>query len=178
MGAGGPVLVGRAVVVRICWLLEAGFKVVGLVVVVRVCYSNLHCQPASAPSRASLGVWWLWKLSWPGVLWCWRSCSGVWVVVALVRGLCVSPQVLLLDEPFSALDPKLRSQLQDSLLDLIRFTGVSVVMVTHDLTEALKIGDVILYVNGEPAQVQLKVRPKTADSNEAVARLHRLVKGE
>lgn len=73
--------------------------------------------------------------------------------VALVRSLACRPSVLLLDEPFSALDPKRRRQLQQDLLKLVGFTRVSVVMVTHDIQEAIDIGDRVVVINGSPATV-------------------------
>jgi len=73
--------------------------------------------------------------------------------VALVRSLVCEPSVLLLDEPFSSLDPKRRRQLQDDLSSLVSFTGVSVVMVTHDIEEALEVGDQILILSGQPARI-------------------------
>ena len=98
--------------------------------------------------------------------------------VALVRGLCVQPQALLLDEPFSALDPKLRAQLQDALLGLIRFTGVTVVMVTHDYDEAIKIGDEILFLDGEPATVSMRLRPKEAAAADGLTLLRQRALGK
>jgi len=88
--------------------------------------------------------------------------------VALVRSLVCQPSVLLLDEPFSALDPKRRKQLQQDLLKLVEFTGVSVVMVTHDIEEALDIGDNILVLDGQPAGVVCSLR--TADQEKKKAR--------
>ena len=73
--------------------------------------------------------------------------------VALVRSLVCRPSVLLLDEPFSALDPKRRRQLQQDLLKLVSFTRVSVVMVTHDIQEAIDIGDRVVVINGTPATI-------------------------
>jgi ABC-type nitrate/sulfonate/bicarbonate transport system ATPase subunit len=87
--------------------------------------------------------------------------------VALVRSLVCQPSVLLLDEPFSALDPKRRKQLQQDLLKLVGFTGVSVVMVTHDIQEALDIGDQILVLNGSPARVVCTLRPRDQDMKKA-----------
>ncbi len=78
--------------------------------------------------------------------------------VSLVRALCCQPQILLLDEPFSALDPVRRSQLQQDLLRLKEITGVTVVMVTHDIQEAINIGDQILILNGAPASISQKFR--------------------
>ena len=87
--------------------------------------------------------------------------------VALVRSLVCQPGVLLLDEPFSALDPKRRKQLQQDLLKLVEFTGVSVVMVTHDIEEALDVGDTILVLDGQPASVVCHVRTSEQEKKKA-----------
>ncbi len=83
----------------------------------------------------------------------WELSIGMAQRVALVRSLVCQPGVLLLDEPFSALDPKRRTQLQQDLLKLVSYTGVSVVMVTHDIQEALDIGDQVVVLDGSPAEV-------------------------
>jgi ABC-type nitrate/sulfonate/bicarbonate transport system ATPase subunit len=87
--------------------------------------------------------------------------------VALVRSLVCQPSVLLLDEPFSALDPKRRKQMQQDLLKLVGFTGVSVVMVTHDIQEALDIGDQIFVLSGSPARVVCALRTRDQDMKKA-----------
>jgi sulfate transport system ATP-binding protein len=61
--------------------------------------------------------------------------------VALARALAYRPEVLLLDEPFSALDVKIRGQLRRSLKEIQRRTGVTTVMVTHDQQEAFELAD-------------------------------------
>ncbi|PKL79834.1 MAG: glycine/betaine ABC transporter [Candidatus Melainabacteria bacterium HGW-Melainabacteria-1] len=63
--------------------------------------------------------------------------------VGVARALALSPPIMLLDEPFAALDPITRAQLQDSFLHLQRRLGITVVLVTHDLAEAFKCGDLI-----------------------------------
>ena len=85
--------------------------------------------------------------------------------IALVRGLCCQPKVLLLDEPFSALDPKRRLQLQKDLLHLIRLTNTTVVMVTHDIDEALQLADHIVVLQDSPATISLSLQP-TLESRE------------
>lgn len=86
--------------------------------------------------------------------------------VALARSLAVGPEVLLLDEPLSALDPKLRKQVRSELRSLQRRVGVTFVLVTHDQEEALSISDLIGVMNegrleqvGEPREVY--ERPRT-----------------
>lgn len=67
--------------------------------------------------------------------------------VALARSLVMSPDVLLLDEPLSALDPGLRKQVRAELKDLQRRTGVTFLFVTHDQEEALSMSDRIAVMN-------------------------------
>ena len=67
--------------------------------------------------------------------------------VALARALAVRPQVLLLDEPLSALDAKVRVQLREEIRRIQRETGVTTVLVTHDQEEALSIADRVAVMN-------------------------------
>ena len=60
--------------------------------------------------------------------------------VGVARALAAEPQVLLMDEPFGALDPIIRSKAQDDLLDIQRRFGVTVILVTHDIDEAFRLG--------------------------------------
>ena len=67
--------------------------------------------------------------------------GGMQQRVGLARALCTDPQILLMDEPFSALDPLIRKQMQEHLIVLQRDLKKTIVFITHDLDEALKIGD-------------------------------------
>lgn len=74
--------------------------------------------------------------------------------VALVRALAFHPPLLLLDEPLSALDAKVRESLRDSLKEVQRRTGVTTLMVTHDQAEALELSDRVVVMNqGQIEQV-------------------------
>jgi len=64
--------------------------------------------------------------------------------VGLARALAVDPEVMLLDEPFSALDPLIRREMQNEVIRLHREMGKTMVFITHDLAEALKLGDHVL----------------------------------
>jgi len=76
--------------------------------------------------------------------------------VALARALVLAPDVLLLDEPLSALDPQLRKQVRAELKELQRRTGVTFLFVTHDQEEALALSDRIAIMNaGEVEQGSL-----------------------
>jgi osmoprotectant transport system ATP-binding protein len=67
--------------------------------------------------------------------------------VGLARALAAEPEILLMDEPFGALDPLTRSEMQDMLRDLLLRLRKTVLMVTHDLDEALYLGDRIVLLN-------------------------------
>jgi iron(III) transport system ATP-binding protein len=67
--------------------------------------------------------------------------------VALARALAVSPQLVLLDEPFAALDPVLRAELRIEVRALLRTQGVTGILVTHDQSEALSVADYVVVMN-------------------------------
>jgi len=73
--------------------------------------------------------------------------------VAIARALVNSPKMLLMDEPFASVDAQTRFELEDLTLTIRNRTGVSVVLVTHDIDEAVYMADKILVLTGAPAQV-------------------------
>ena len=92
--------------------------------------------------------------------------------VALGRALAPDPEVLLLDEPLSALDPPLRQQLRGELAGLLREWGKAVVLVTHDLGEAYQLGDrLVVYERGRAVQAAPKEEVLARPASETVARL-------
>ncbi|KMY68900.1 glycine/betaine ABC transporter ATP-binding protein [Desulfocarbo indianensis] len=89
-----------------------------------------------------------WEQSMPGQL-----SGGMQQRVGLARALAVDPDILLMDEAFSALDPLIRRGMQDELLSLQETVKKTIVFITHDLDEALKIGDrIILMKDGKVVQ--------------------------
>lgn len=74
--------------------------------------------------------------------------GGMQQRVGLARALCTDPDVLLMDEAFSALDPLIRREMQDELIRLQRELGKTIVFITHDLDEALRLGDRIAILKG------------------------------
>jgi len=74
--------------------------------------------------------------------------------VGLARALCANTDILLMDEAFSALDPLIRADMQDQLLELNRSLGKTIVFITHDLDEALRLGaQIAILYDGKLAQV-------------------------
>jgi nitrate/nitrite transport system ATP-binding protein len=71
--------------------------------------------------------------------------------VGIARALSMEPQVLLMDEPFGALDALTRAKLQDELLAIVANTRSTVVMVTHDVDEAVLLSDKIVMMTNGPA---------------------------
>lgn len=77
--------------------------------------------------------------------------------VALTRTLLVAPSILLLDEPFSALDYETRLMLEDDVLALRGRQGMSVILVTHDIDEAIAMSDRVIVLDGRPARVREEI---------------------
>ncbi|GLY31105.1 glycine/betaine ABC transporter ATP-binding protein [Kineosporia sp. NBRC 101731] len=80
--------------------------------------------------------------------------GGMQQRVGLARALAVEPDLMLFDEPFSALDPLIRRDMQNEVIRLHRELGKTMIFITHDLSEALKLGDRILIMrDGRPVQI-------------------------
>jgi NitT/TauT family transport system ATP-binding protein len=74
--------------------------------------------------------------------------------VAIARALANKPRILLMDEPFAALDAQTRAQMQAYLLELWKQIDITIVFVTHDLEEAVYLGDRIVVLGAHPGHVQ------------------------
>ena len=77
--------------------------------------------------------------------------------VGLARALAIEPAVLLMDEPFGALDALNREKLQTALSNILQETGKTVLFITHDISEAVYLSGRVLVLNGHPAQITLDV---------------------
>ncbi|MBR3379382.1 MAG: ATP-binding cassette domain-containing protein, partial [Bacillus sp. (in: Bacteria)] len=95
--------------------------------------------------------------------------------VGVARALAADPEIVLMDEPFSALDPLTREKLQDDLLGLQRRIQKTIVFVTHDMQEAMKLGDRICVMN-EGKVVQIG-RPEELVQHPANAFVQEFVSG-
>ena len=77
--------------------------------------------------------------------------------VAIARGMSMEPDILLMDEPFAALDALTRRQMQDELLQLWEETKFTVLFVTHSIAEAIRVGNRILLLSPHPGEVKAEV---------------------
>lgn len=80
--------------------------------------------------------------------------GGMRQKVALIRTLATRPELLLLDEPFSALDFQTRLMLCDEMHDILKREGKTVILVTHDISEAISMGDRVLVFSARPTGVK------------------------
>jgi NitT/TauT family transport system ATP-binding protein len=93
--------------------------------------------------------------------------------VAIARALAVEPSIILMDEPFSALDPNTRRRMRTDLIDLWQLTRKTIVFVTHDLDEAIELADRIVVFSGKPTRILDTVtiaepRPRTITASAAL----------
>jgi NitT/TauT family transport system ATP-binding protein len=82
--------------------------------------------------------------------------------VAIARALAVDPKIVLMDEPFSALDPSMRSRMRSEMERIWLETAKTVVFVTHDIEEALQLADRTIVLSNKPTRILEIVDLKTA----------------
>jgi NitT/TauT family transport system ATP-binding protein len=87
--------------------------------------------------------------------------------VAIARGMAMEPDVLLMDEPFAALDALTRQHMQDELLALWEETRTTLLFVTHSIPEAIKIGSRILLLSPHPGQVRAELNSLPGGAGDA-----------
>ncbi|MBK7260394.1 MAG: ABC transporter ATP-binding protein [Rubrivivax sp.] len=83
--------------------------------------------------------------------------------VAIARGMAMEPDILLMDEPFAALDAMTRTAMQDELLQLWQDTRFTVVFVTHSIQEAIRVGSRILLLSPHPGRLKAEVNSDGVD---------------
>ncbi|MFI0370588.1 ABC transporter ATP-binding protein [Actinomadura sp. 1N219] len=84
----------------------------------------------------------------------WQLSGGMQQRVAIARGLAYEPELLLMDEPFASVDAQTRAELEDLTLSVHRDFGVTVLLVTHDIDEAIYLADRIVVLGGPPCVLQ------------------------
>ena len=109
----------------------------------------------------------------------WQLSGGQRQRVGLARALAVDPQVLLMDEPFGALDPLTRAEMQTMLRELLQRVGKTVVLVTHDLDEALYLASRVVFLSAGAVVADLAAgdvsRSENAHVKDYVRAVHRSV---
>lgn len=94
--------------------------------------------------------------------------GGMQQRASIARALAVQPELLLMDEPFSALDPENRRILQDELRRIWQETGVTILFVTHNVDEALHLGTRLLVLSARPTRILLDVHTKNIANLESL----------
>jgi len=84
--------------------------------------------------------------------------------VAIARAMAMEPKILLMDEPFAALDALTRAQMQEELHQLCDGTAFTVLFVTHSIPEAIRVGNRILLLTPHPGQVKAEINSSGADA--------------
>ncbi len=102
--------------------------------------------------------------------------------VAIARAMAMEPQILLMDEPFAALDAMTRAAMQEELLQLWEDTKFTVLFVTHSITEAIRVGTRILLLSAHPGRVKAEIASAGRDEADAggtllSARIHDMLFG-
>jgi osmoprotectant transport system ATP-binding protein len=100
----------------------------------------------------------------------WQLSGGQRQRVGLARALAMDPEVLLMDEPFGALDPITRAEMQTMLKDLLKRVKKTVVLVTHDLEEALYLADRVIFLDSGRVVGDMAASEVLRSSNEVVRR--------
>jgi NitT/TauT family transport system ATP-binding protein len=98
--------------------------------------------------------------------------------VAIARALALDPDIILMDEPFSALDPNTRQRLRQQLVDLWQESGRTILFVTHDVDEALYLADRVIVLSPKPSRVVRIItldstRPRQIDTDEELRQARR-----
>ncbi|MGI9385493.1 MAG: ABC transporter ATP-binding protein [Methyloligellaceae bacterium] len=108
--------------------------------------------------------------------WPYQLSGGQRQRIGIARALAVDPDILLMDEPFGALDAITRTALQDELLRIWRETGKSVLFVTHDIEEAAYLGDRVLLLGDNPGRIveEYAIEIDRSERRESAAFLRRV----
>ncbi|NMI62428.1 ABC transporter ATP-binding protein [Streptomyces sp. RLA2-12] len=96
----------------------------------------------------------------------WQLSGGMQQRVAIARALAYEPDVLLMDEPFAAVDAQTRADLEDLVRGLWRERGITILFVTHDIDEAVYLGERVLILSASPTVVQEQLKVDLPDERD------------
>ncbi len=96
----------------------------------------------------------------------WQLSGGMQQRVAIARALAYEPRVLLMDEPFAAVDAQTRADLEDLVRRLWRERGVTILFVTHDIDEAVYLGERVIVLSASPTVVQEQLKIDLPDERD------------
>lgn len=113
----------------------------------------------------------------------WQLSGGMQQRVAIARAIAYEPEAMLMDEPFASVDAQTRAELEDLVLEIRTRLGVTIILVTHDIDEAVYLADRVIVLKGRPAtvtreleiplgpardQLETKARPEFVDLRSTV----------
>lgn len=96
----------------------------------------------------------------------WQLSGGMQQRVAIARALAYEPEVLLMDEPFAAVDAQTRADLEDLVRRLWRERGITILFVTHDIDEAVYLGERVIVLSASPTVVQEQLKVDLPDDRD------------
>lgn len=99
----------------------------------------------------------------------WQLSGGMQQRVAIARALAYKPEILVMDEPFASVDAQTRFDLEDLILSLKAEFGMTVLLVTHDIDEAVYLSDRVVVLAGRPARVSETVAVDLGDTRDQIA---------
>jgi len=99
----------------------------------------------------------------------WRLSGGMQQRVQIARALVLEPKVLLMDEPFGALDAITKGTLHDQLMDVQAQTGQTIIFITHDVDEAVYLADRVMVIHGAPGSIVHEVTTKLPRPRDQIA---------
>lgn len=88
----------------------------------------------------------------------WQLSGGMQQRVSIARALAYHPELLIMDEPFASVDAQTRDELEDLVVSLQHSTGVTIVLITHDIDSAVYMADRVFVLGGRPASIMREVR--------------------